>query len=192
MYIRESSMPSQETWEALFDVESILDHFSFSGQIAELGCGYGTFSLALARRTSGMVYAIDIDPAMVATVRQRAALVGITNIDAQVRDVSAEGFGLPQSSCDACLLFNVLHGASTIDFTRTATQVLRPNGLLGVIHWRSDIETPRGPPLAIRPTADAITEWASKAGDLSLCGAQFTLPPWHYGLKFTRTSHATG
>jgi SAM-dependent methyltransferase len=187
MYIRESSMPSQEAWETLFDVESILDRFAFSGQIAELGCGYGTFSLALARRTSGTVYAIDIDPAMVATVRQRAALLGITNIDARIRDVSTDGFGLPPSSCDACLLFNILHAESPIELIREATKILKPNGVLGVIHWRSDFDTPRGPPLAIRPTADAIIDWVSEAGDLSLSDGPFALPPWHYGLKFSRT-----
>ena len=72
MYLRESSMPAQAQWEALFDVELILNRFGLTGEVAELGCGYGTFTLPLARRTSGTVHAIDIDPAMIDTVRRRA------------------------------------------------------------------------------------------------------------------------
>lgn len=85
MYLRESSTPKQDAWEALFDVDLILDRFCMRGELAELGCGYGTFTLPLARHTTGTVHAIDIDRAMVDTVRRRVAVDGITNIDVQVR-----------------------------------------------------------------------------------------------------------
>lgn len=90
MYFRESSMPPQAQWEALFDVELILNRFGLTGEVAELGCGYGTFTLPLARRTSGTVHAIDIDPAMIDTVRRRAAAERLTNINARLRDVTTE------------------------------------------------------------------------------------------------------
>ena len=76
-----------------------------TGELAELGCGYGTFTLPLARRTAGTVHAIDIDPAMIDTVRRRAAAERLTNINARLRDVMTEGFGL-EDRCDACLLFS--------------------------------------------------------------------------------------
>src|SRR5919112_138742 len=120
MYLRESSMPAQGDWEALFDVELILDKFGLTGEVAELGCGYGTFTLPLARRISGTVHAIDIDPAMVETVRRRAEAACINNIKARVRDVTEEGFGLGQLKCDACLLFNILHGESPVELLRVA------------------------------------------------------------------------
>ena len=63
MLIRESGMPTQAYWETLFDVPLILDAFGFTadtiGPIAELGCGYGTFTLPLAQRTRGHVYTFD-------------------------------------------------------------------------------------------------------------------------------------
>jgi SAM-dependent methyltransferase len=184
MYLRESSMPAQEDWEALIDAGSILDRFRLSGDIAELGCGYGTFTLPLARNTPGTVYAIDIDPAMVDTVQRRAMAAGLTNIDVRLRDVTVQGFGLEESSCDACLLFNILHGELPVEMIREARRILRPQGALAVIHWRSDIATPRGPPLGIRPTPRMIVDWVAEAGGLELTDGPFLLPPWHYGLRF--------
>jgi SAM-dependent methyltransferase len=184
MYLRESSIPSQDEWEALFDVELILDRFGLTGDVAELGCGYGTFTLPLARRTAGTVHAIDIDPEMVDTVRRRAAAEHLTNIDARLRDVTTEGFGLEDSRCDACLLFNILHCEFPVKLIREARGVLRPGGALAVIHWRSDIETPRGPSAEIRPAAPMIITWAVEAGGLELADGPFLLRPWHFGLKF--------
>lgn len=184
MLLRESSMPTHEDWERLFDVEFILGRFGLSGDIAELGCGYGTFTLPLARRTRGTLHAIDIDPAMVDAVRRQAAAVGLTNVDARVRDATVEGFELEDSSSDACLLFNILHGESPVELIREARRVVRAGGALAVIHWRSDIATPRGPSLSIRPTAPMIIDWADEAGGLDLVDGPFLLPPWHYGMKF--------
>ena len=42
------------------------------GHIVEFGCGFGTFTLPAARRTTGIVTALDIKPARVANVRQKA------------------------------------------------------------------------------------------------------------------------
>lgn len=184
MYLRESSMPAQDSWEALFDVELILNRFDISGEVAELGCGYGTFTLPVARRTANTVHAIDIDAAMIDIVRRRAAAENLINIDACLRDVTTEGFGLEKAHCDACLLFNILHGESPVDLIREARRVLRRSGTLAVIHWRSDIATPRGPPADIRPAPSMIITWANEAGGLELADGPFVLQPWHYGLRF--------
>ena len=95
-------MPAQAQWEALFDVELILNRFGLTGEVAELGCGYGTFTLPLARGTADTVHAIDIDPAMIDTVRRRAAAERLTNINAHLRDVTTDGFGLKAVAMRAC------------------------------------------------------------------------------------------
>ena len=192
MNIRESGMPAQAYWETLFDVPLILDAFGFSadsatGDVAELGCGYGTFTLPLAARIRGTVHALDLDPAMVATTAHRATSSNLTNVRASVRDVLTEGFGVPPASCDAALLFNILHAEEPVALLRAARDIVRPGGQIAVIHWRSDLPTPRGPSLAIRPTAAQILTWASTAGGLSTTAAPLALPPWHYGLALRRT-----
>lgn len=189
MKLRESGMPPPDYWETLLDVPRILDAFGFgpaTGDVAELGCGYGTFTLPLARRIGGTVHTLDIDPAMVALTLARAAEAGLTNVQAETRDVLASGFGPPTGSCDAALLFNILHAEEPVALLRAARDVVRPGGLVAAIHWRTDIATPRGPSLDIRPQPEQITAWAIEAG-LSSDGPSFDLPPWHFGLKLRRS-----
>jgi SAM-dependent methyltransferase len=189
MKIRESGMPDLAYWESLFDVPAILDAFAFpNGDVVELGCGYGTFTIPLAARIRGNVYALDLDSAMVATTAQRASAAGLNHIHAIVRDVHTEGFGRPLASCATALLFNILHAEDPVALLRAARAVVRPGGLVAVIHWRNDRPTPRGPSLTIRPTAAQILAWAALAGDLTLPATPLDLPPWHYGLKFFRTA----
>jgi SAM-dependent methyltransferase len=188
MKVRDSGMPPQDYWETLFDVPGILGAFGFgptTGDVAELGCGYGTFTLPLARRIAGTVHAVDIEPDMVALTQQRAAAAGLANVKAGVSDVLADGFGPPADSCDAALLFNILHAEDPVAFLETARAVVRPGGLVAVIHWRSDVATPRGPSLETRPRPEQIAAWAPAAG-LRPDGPGFILPPWHFGLKLRK------
>jgi SAM-dependent methyltransferase len=188
MKVRDSGMPSQDYWESLFDIPAILDAFGFgpaTGDIAELGCGYGTFTIPLARRIGGIVHAIDIEADMVANTMRRAQEAGLANIKAAHRDVVAEGFGLVPDSCDAALLFNILHAEAPVALLRAAAHVTRPGGLVAVIHWRSDVPTPRGPNLAIRPRPEQVSAWAREAG-LAAEKPFRLIPQWHFGLSLRR------
>lgn len=182
-------MPAQAYWETLFDVESILNAFSIgssTGELAELGCGYGTFTIPLAQRTSAVVHTFDIDPVMIETTRRRAAENSLSKIRTDLRDVFATGFGLQDGSCGACLLFNILHGEAPVEMLKEASRVVRPGGTVAVIHWRSDIVTPRGPSADIRPQPEQIQKWAVSAGNLAAESPPFLLPPWHFGVRFIK------
>ncbi|MCC6491580.1 MAG: class I SAM-dependent methyltransferase [Pirellulales bacterium] len=182
MKIRDSGMPSETYWESLFDVPLILARFDVSRfrNVAELGCGYGTFSIPVAKAIGGSLYAYDVDPDMVARTRARSAGLPVV---CQVRDVAASGFGV---KVDAVLLFNILHGENPADLLRQAADALEDHGEALVIHWRYG-ETPRGPDLSIRPRPEQIIAWAGDAG-LRPAGGVLDLPPWHYGLRFSRAT----
>ena len=191
MILRESGMPAQAYWETLLDVPLILDAFgviadSATGDIAELGCGYGTFTIPLAARIRGTVHALDLDPAMVATTTARASDASLPNVRTSVRDVATSGYDLPPASCAAALLFNILHAEDHVALLRAARDLVRPGGFVAVIHWRSDLPTPRGPSLAIRPTPAQILTWAHTATGLTPPASPLNLPPWHYGLALRR------
>jgi len=154
--------------------------------VAEMGCGFGTFSIPAARRIRGRLYTFDIDPIMVARTEERARAANLDNIVCRQRDVMEQGFGLPPGSVDAALLFNILHCESPEVLLRQASYAVREGGLVLVIHWRYDPNTPRGPELAIRPRPEQIVAWAHATGDLRAVEGTIDLPPWHYGLKLQR------
>ncbi|HNR33490.1 MAG TPA: class I SAM-dependent methyltransferase, partial [Candidatus Hydrogenedentes bacterium] len=166
-----------------------LDCLGIDGRIrdaVELGCGYGTFSIPVARRLLGTLYTVDVDPAMVARTRARAEAQSVTNLVCKALDVMAEGFGVPPASMDACLLFNILHCEEPVRLLRLAGDTLRDGGAAFVIHWRYDPATPRGPSMDIRPRPEQIIAWALETGLFTHDGKVIDLPPWHYGLRLAR------
>jgi len=173
-------MPEEAYWESLFDVPFILSRLGIERfrDVAELGCGYGTFSVPVARAIAGTLYTFDIEPGMVARTQERARGLPVV---AEVRDVMADGFGV---QVDAVLLFNILHCDEPTALLYHAADALKPGGEVLVIHWRHDIATPRGPSLDIRPTPEQISHWAGATGRLEPTGAIIDLPPWHYGMRF--------
>ena len=98
--------------------------------------------------------ALDIEPEMVEATARKAEAAGLSNVDALVRDFVADGCGVPDGQVGYALLFNILHLDDPVGLLREAYRALAPGGKAGIIHWRSDIETPRGPSMPIRPSAD--------------------------------------
>lgn len=182
-------MPEEAYWEMLLDVNLILDRLGVDHtlqNVVELGCGYGTFTLPVARRICGILETVDIEPAMIERTRLRAHEAGLSNIVCKQRDVMADGFGGVPESRDACLLFNILHCEEPARLLAEAARAVRPGGWVLVIHWRHDPATPRGPALDIRPQPQQILDWAGETGQLSPAGPRIELPPWHYGLRLKR------
>jgi SAM-dependent methyltransferase len=184
MKVRESGMPEPERWESFFDPERILDALELlaaGGDVVDFGCGYGTFSIPAAARTRGALHAIDLDPVMVEATAAEARRRGLANLRSVVRDFVADGTGLADGSVDYAMLFNLLHAEDPGALLREAHRVLAPGGRVGVIHWNHDPQTPRGPPMAIRPRPEDCRRWLAEAGFVSV-SAPIALPPWHYGL----------
>jgi len=187
MKVRDSGMPEVATWDGFFDPVSILRKLAFDRQadVVDFGCGYGTFSVAAARMTTGLVHAIDLDAAMVAATSARASALGLGNVKAVQRDFDAGGTGLPDASVGYAMLFNVLHAEDPMPMMREACRVLKPGGKFAVIHWVHDAATPRGPDLAIRPRPGQCRDWLERAGcDILL--PEVALPPWHFGVVGVR------
>jgi tRNA G37 N-methylase Trm5 len=66
--IRESDMPKEEEWNTFFNPEETLRLMGLNSKVedvADFGCGYGTFSVPAARTISGKIYAFDIEPEMI-------------------------------------------------------------------------------------------------------------------------------
>lgn len=188
MKARDSGMPEERMWASFFDVDFILDQVLLQRPVetvVEFGCGYGTFTIPAARRTIGVVHAIDIETDMVAATCDKARAAGLTNVQGAVRDFVADGTGLDAGSADYAMLFNILHLEDPLRLLAEAHRVLRPGGRLGIIHWNYDPSTPRGPDMAIRPRPEQCLAWAISAGFAPLTPI-VALPPYHYGFAVRR------
>lgn len=188
---RDSGMPQEAYWESFFDADCVVASLDCPGsstnRVAEFGCGYGTFTFPAARRTSGTVFALDIEPELVELVRARAGREGLQNIRAQVRDLFRDGTGLGDRQVDHAMIYNLLHVEDPVRLLEEACRILRPGGRVSVVHWKHDASTPRGPDLSIRPRPEQCRAWGEDAGlafvrcrDLSACC------PYHYGMVLER------
>jgi|HubBroStandDraft_6_1064221.scaffolds.fasta_scaffold741079_1 SAM-dependent methyltransferase len=187
--VRDSGMPLREQWESFFDPPGILDALDckdLSGDIVELGCGYGTFTAAAAERTSATVYALDIDPIMVAATAARISGAGYQNVVIEHRDFVIDGCGRPDESVSYVLMFNILHIEEPVGLLREARRALRPGGSVAVIHWNFDADTPRGPPLDIRPRPEQCRTWAELANLHWVRSQSLPRTPWHWGMLLRR------
>ena len=187
---RESGMPEGSDWETFFDPRCILEKLGclgHCGDIVEFGCGYGTFTIPAAQLVAGRVFALDIEAEMVAETARKATDAGLANVFAEQRDFVASGCGRADKSAGYAMLFNILHIEDPVALLREAYRVLSPGGTVGIIHWRTDIPTPRGPSLDIRPTPDDCRSWGEAAGLKIVRYESLCCCSWHWGLIMRRS-----
>lgn len=189
MKIRQSGMPDEQLWESFFNVDEILKALNINNSVTdlvEIGCGYGTFTFSAAKQILGQVFAFDIEKDMIELVSKRANRNHFQNIKLTQQDVIEKTTGLSAKSIDYVMLFNILHDKNPKNLLDEAYRILQSNGKVGIIHWRSDIETPRGPDLSIRPQPDQIVNWAVKA-NFEVEKAPVNLGKYHFGLVLKKS-----
>jgi len=182
-------MPPDEMWGGFFDPQTILAKLGLTercGDVLEFGCGYGTFTIPAARMVRGTVYALDIDPDMIAATQAKVEAAALTNVNLHERDFVADGTGLADGSVDFVMLFNILHADERLAMLEEAWRVTTAGGKLAVIHWNYDSGTPRGPSMSIRPRPEDCRSWAEQVGYRLLPPNMVDLPPYHYGFVFER------
>jgi ubiquinone/menaquinone biosynthesis C-methylase UbiE len=181
-------MPSESIWASFFNVDLVLSELQINSQIndlVEIGCGYGTFTFPSAKQISGNLYTFDIEEGIIEIVKQELRKSHIDNVIPEQRDILNQTTGLADNSIDYVMLFNILHHESPDDFLNEAFRILKPDGKVGILHWRSDIETPRGPDLTIRPKPDQILEWIDEK-KFSLYKSPTLILPYHFGLILSK------
>lgn len=184
MKVRESGMPQEEMWKAFFRIENIFQFLEINNNVSdlvEIGCGYGTFTIPAAKQISGKLFAFDFETEMIEIVRQKANNEELINIILENRDILSSTTGLPDASVDYVMLFNILHNEKPEDFLNEAYRILKTGGKLGIIHWRSDIETPRGPDLTIRPKPEEIISWVDET-KFNVKQYPYIIEPYHFGI----------
>jgi ubiquinone/menaquinone biosynthesis C-methylase UbiE len=104
--------------------------------VADIGTGTGLFvePMAAAVGPEGKVFAIDISPAFIFHVRERAAEKGLDQVEVVLStERSAE---LPEASVDVALLCDVYHHFEYHqDMLRSIHRALKPGGKLVVVDF---------------------------------------------------------
>jgi SAM-dependent methyltransferase len=184
MKARDSGMPEEEMWTTFFDAPRMLAALGFAdtkGNIADFGCGYGTFTIAAARLTTATVFAFDIEGEMIEATVRKAEALRLRNVRAAQRDLLELGSGLADDSLAYAMLFNILHAEQPLILLQEAFRTLAPGGKIAIMHWIYDSSTPRGPDLSIRPRPEQCREWLKESG-FELAMPRVSLPPYHYGI----------
>lgn len=181
-------MPAENIWSDFFNVDLIISELLINSKIidlVEIGCGYGTFTIPAAKQIAGKLYAFDIEREMISIVKNKIKNEHIENVILEGKDILTQTTGLAENSIDYVMLFNILHQKSPGEFLVEAYRILKPNGKVGILHWRSDIETPRGPHLTIRPKPEQILQWID-GQKFSLLKEPVILEPYHFGLILSK------
>jgi len=187
MKVGDSGMPEESYWNSLFDIDRIVDWLAIpeGSSVVEIGCGYGTFTVPIAKKPRCNIHAFDIDPSMIETAQENVRKSGASNVKFQLRDVMDQGTGINSESVDMVLLFNILHFSEKRTLLAEAARILKKRGIVAIIHWRKDIPTPRGPAIDVRPDMDKIMDASAGLG-LVLYGDAKVLEPYHWGIQLTK------
>ncbi|UCC69267.1 MAG: class I SAM-dependent methyltransferase [Armatimonadota bacterium] len=99
-------------------------------RVLDYGCGPGSYVLPAAQMVgeTGRVYALDMHPLALASVRRLCARKRLTNVTTILSDCNT---GLGESEVDVALLYDVLHDVENRGpLLRELHRVLKPQGLL--------------------------------------------------------------
>ncbi|MBN1176731.1 MAG: class I SAM-dependent methyltransferase [Dehalococcoidales bacterium] len=100
--------------------------------VLDYGCGPGAYTITAAKMVSdsGRVYAADILPLALETVKKTASRKKLTNIETILTDRDT---GLDDGSIDLALLYDILHDLSQpAEILKELHRVLRPDGILSI------------------------------------------------------------
>lgn len=155
-------------------------------RLADIGCGPGFYTLPAARiiGPGGRVFALDLQPAMLARVREHVAAEALTNVEPLTSD--EHRLPLADGAADIALLANMLHEcADRAAFLREVLRILAPGGRVAVVEWRKETMA-SGPPLHERLTVEEVRTDLTSAGFRALTELDpAATGPTHFGVVAT-------
>lgn len=186
--VRESGMPRSEYWSTFFEPENLLDEFGLieHTRILELGAGYGHFTVPLARRCQSLT-TFEISSELCTALDERLRCEQVPNVSIVEGDFFDPNLLCSRGTFDAMVLFNIVHMENPPALIRKLQSVMRRNASVYVLHWRTDIETPRGPSLTIRSSPEQCKKWFLECGLTCVRELLPSSTPFHFAQVY---SHA--
>jgi ubiquinone/menaquinone biosynthesis C-methylase UbiE len=151
--------------------------------IADIGAGSGYQSALLSKMVgSGKVFAVDVEPEMIAYLNERIKQEKLSHI---VPVLSTEqNVSLPENSIDMMLLVDVYHEFSyPYEMTVSMLAALKPGGKLVLVEFRS--EDPTVPIKTIHKMSEAQAIKEFKAAGFAF-DKNISNLPWQHCMVFTK------
>lgn len=126
--------------------------------ILDFGAGTGYFTLPLAKKVTGAVYALDLDSSMLELIKSKALKENIFNIVPVLGGNTA--FPLPDASIDLVFASLVLHEINPLEKTLNHIKnVLKEDGFLVCVEFEStEKSSHKAPRISSAEMEQSITE----------------------------------
>lgn len=131
--------------------------------LLDVGAGSGFFTLPMAKKTTGKVYAMDPDFRMLNVISTKAKEKGFNNIEPLQETI--ENLSLQDNSIDFVMASLVLHEVKSL--TRALTKifdVMAVGGHLLCLEYEKDDLIVEGPPMSIRIQSEELEKALQNIG----------------------------
>jgi ubiquinone/menaquinone biosynthesis C-methylase UbiE len=152
-------------------------------RVADLGAGTGYFSRLLSKAVGadGTVFAVELEPSLVAHLRDRAEREGTRNVVPVL--ASANDPRLPAGLLDVVLIVDTYHHLDDrIVYFRTLRRALRPSGRIAIVEWQKR-PLPVGPEMEHKLARESVVDEMADAGYRLVDEPRFL--PYQYFVIFT-------
>lgn len=178
-WIQRFEPPDRPSWQKPAAVLRVLG-VDEGDRVADIGAGTGYFLPFLSAQVaaSGKVYAVDIDPDMLAYLDTREfPYPNVQTVQAATNDPK-----LPPGELDAILLVDTWHHIDNrVDYIRRMGKALNPYGRVAIVDFHKK-QLPVGPPVDHKLDRETVLREFDKAGWNLL--TESTALPYQYFLVF--------
>jgi len=153
----------REEWQ---QPQRVMDSLSIAdgAKVADIGAGGGWFTIRLSERVgpNGIVYAEDIQPEMIESIRRRVSRMLLTNVQPKLGTPTDPQ--LPTGLNAVLMVDTYPQIPEPIVLLRRIAASLAPNGRLGIVDFTLDGAGGPGPEVESRLSPEVIKEHAAAAG----------------------------
>lgn len=152
-------------------------------KVAHFGCGTGFFTFSAAKKVGegGLVYAIDIQPSKIETMRSQMKNSGLNNIEIYRANLEEEkGTKIRNESVDWVFIINMLYqNKKKKEILAEAERILKIGGKTLLIDWE-DKDQSLGPKMEDRVSMDELLNIIEKSN--LVVSQKIEVSNFHFGL----------
>ncbi len=149
-----------------------------SETVLDYGAGSGVLTVPVARALpAGIVHAVDESAGMLELLKERLERTYSYSVRAQL--IENNRVDMANNCLDRVLAVNLLHEVIGEGALAEIHRLLKPDGFLLVIDWRSDVERDTGPPADVSLTPEEGAEMLREA-EFNVTSIEDKAFPYHF------------